>query len=156
MLPTCSADLLPTVLVQGVVKHHSDLRGSREQVLHDEFEKAESYPVGIPPRFCQESKDTGKVPGFVQSHRKYDLTDGVFAHGQHPTYQQRHKDAETRRTEAGSEMNLVNSEKTWYMSLVHGVPPPPLFPKTGMAGTPSFFNSYQLDRNCRLIEMAKL
>ncbi len=156
MLPTSATYLFPVVFVQGVVKDNDDLRGPREQGLYHESEEMEGHPIGIPPRFCQESKDSGKVPGFIQSHRKDNLTYSVFAHGQHPTYQQRRKDPETRSAEAGSKMDLVNSERTWYMSLVHGVPPPHLFPKTGMAGTPLFFNSYLQVGNCRLIKMAKL
>ena len=137
------------------------MRGGRfcknaQQGLQDKSEEIEGHQVRVPPSFREDAKDTGKVPGFIQPHRKDDLADCVFAYGQHPTYQQRHEDPEIRSAEAVPKMNLANPERIWYVLLVHGVPPPIFFAKPAMAGTPSFFNCYLRDRNYRLTEMAKL
>ena len=140
VLPTGSADFLPAVLVQGVVKDHEDLDSFGNQCFHQDSEEATGHHVSAPLPFPQESVDRGEMPGFVKLHRKNDLTDGVFANGQHPTDDKRHEDAETGSAEAPPESDLVNLERIWYMFLHRGVPPPHLFfPKLGMRGTPRLF-----------------
>lgn len=131
VLPSGSANFPAAVFVQSVIKHNDDLTGATEQRLHYKPEEIVGHPVGVPPSLCQESEDTGKVSGFVKPHRKNDLANGVFAHGQHPAYQQHHEDPETRSAETVPEMYLVNTERIWYVTLDHGVPPSQQFRKTG-------------------------
>src|SRR4030066_158477 len=124
MLPTCTADLLTRVLVQGVVEHHKDLDAFGNQRFHQDSEEAVGNKVSVPSPLPQESVDGGEVLRLMEPHGQDHLAHGVLAHRQYPTRQERYKDTETRSAEALPEMNLVNPEWIWYVSLDHGVPPP--------------------------------
>jgi len=123
MLPTCTADLLTRVLVQGVVEHPKDLDALGNQGFHQDSEEAVGNKVSVPSPLPQESVDGGEVLGLMEPHGQNHLAHGMLAHGQHPTDQEGHEDTETRGTEALPEMNLVNPERIWYIPLDHGVPP---------------------------------
>ena len=146
MLPTGSTDLLPAVLVQGVVQDHEDLQALCDQRFYQNSEEAIGHHVNAPLPFAQESVDRSEMPGFVQLHRKNHLADSVVAHGQHPADNKRHEDAKTGSTEADSEPKLVNPEWIWYVSFHLGVPPPHLFlPETGYARNASAFQAESED-----------
>ena len=165
MLPTRTADLLTRVLVQGVVDHAQDVGPFCNERFHQNSEEAIGDKVSVPSPLAEESVDGGEVLGFMEPHGQNRLADGVLAHRQHPSDQERYKDTETRCAETVFETNLVYRKRLWYTS-VHSaflLPGSLQFTKPGMRGTPYFFNCFSLTnritnqkgRNYRLINRGR-
>jgi len=147
MPPTRAADLPAAMFVQSIVNRPKDLETLGNQRFHQDSEEAIGGKVSVPSPLSGESVDGGEALGLMEPHGQNHPADGVLAHCQHPSDQQRDKDTETRSAQTGSQTNLVYRKRLWYTSLHSAFLLPGLlqFTKTGYARNALFFQLLFMD-----------